>query len=624
MTRQSQQARSGVEAADNRPLGSRSLRNVAIVAHVDHGKTTLVDAMLHQTGVFRRNEQVPERALDSHDLERERGITILAKHTSVQYRGTRINIIDTPGHADFGGEVERTLMLADGALLIVDAAEGPLPQTRFVLQHALGLGLPIVVAINKIDRHDARPDEVLSEVFDLFCELEASDEQADFATLYTIGKLGQCKRAMSDDLGDLGPLFETLIARIPPPEDGSGKPLQMLVANIQHDDYVGRLGMGRVVQGSLRPGQLVMHLHKDGERRASVGKLYRYEGLRRVDVEDACAGDIVSFSGIEELQIGDTVTALDTPVPLPRIEISDPTIKMRFQVNSSPFAGQSGQFITSRHLRDRLQREARRNLAMRCKPTDQPDAFTVYGRGELMLAVLVENMRREGYELSLGTPEAVQRDRGGVIEEPFERAVVDVPEEHVGVVTSKLGQRGAHMIAMSSPLSGRVRSEFRISSRNLIGYRSEFLTDTRGTGLLTTLFDGWAAPSCVKVCRKRGAMVADRKGNTTPYALFQLQPRGRLFVGPGRRVYEGMIVGEHNRANDLDVNVTREKKLTNIRAAGRDENVVLSPPLELDVETAMEFIDSDELVEVTPDAVRVRKKILSCNRRPKRTALLAG
>jgi GTP-binding protein len=594
------------------------LRNVAIIAHVDHGKTTLVDAMLRQTGTFRTNEAVVERVMDSNDLERERGITILAKHCSVRYKDVTINIIDTPGHADFGGEVERTLKMADGALLLVDAAEGPLPQTRFVLGKAIELGLPVIVIINKIDRNDARPDDVLNEVFDLFCELEASDAQTDFPCIYAIGKLGIAKKELGDTGENLVPLLETILTRVPPPKGDPTAPLQMLVHNIEHDEYVGRLGIGRVWRGRIEVGQTVQLAASEGNHPARVSALYGYEGPKRVKIESAEAGDIVAVAGLEEVHIGDTLTAPDRIEPLPRISVEEPTIKVRFVVNTSPFAGKVGKWVTSRHVRDRLQREARKNLALRFEETAEPDTFMVYGRGELMLAVLAETMRREGYEFALGMPEVVVREIDGVQSEPIERVSVDVPEQYVGAVTTRLGERRGKLVKMANLGFGRARIEFVVPSRGLIGFRSQFLTETRGMGLLNSVFEGWEQYAGPMLRRPNGALVADRRGVTTPYALFHLQPRGVLFIGPGVEVYEGMIVGEHNRPNDLDVNVTREKKLTNIRAAGRDENVILTPPHVLTIDTALEFIDRDELAEITPDAVRVRKQVLDCNRRPRR------
>jgi GTP-binding protein len=594
------------------------IRNVAIIAHVDHGKTTLVDSMLRQTGVFRANEVVAERVMDSNDLERERGITILAKHCSVRHGDVTINIIDTPGHSDFGGEVERTLKMADGALLLVDAAEGPLPQTRFVLKHALELGLSVVVVINKIDRNDARPDQVLNEVFDLFCDLEATDAQADFPVLYAIGRQGVAKRSLEDPSRDLAPLFDVLVDRVPPPRGDPSGPLQLLVHNVEHDDYVGRLAICRVWRGQLEVGEPVLLMQDGASSTERLSAVYRWEGTERVKVPRASAGDIVAVSGMEHVQIGDTVADPVAPEALPRIRVEEPTIRITFGVSTSPFAGRVGKWVTSRHIRERLARESRRNLALRVEDTPEPDNFVVFGRGELMLAVLAETMRREGYEFSLGMPEVVVREHDGVKQEPVERVVVDVPEEHVGVVTTRLGERRGQMVKMTNLGFGRARMEFVVPARGMIGFRSQFLTETRGTGLFNTLFEGWEPYRGPMLRRSSGAMVADRAGVATPYALFHLQPRGVLFIDPGTEVYEGMIIGEHNRANDLDVNATREKKLTNIRAAGRDENVILSPAKPLTIDTALEFIDRDELVEVTPDAVRVRKRVLDTRRRPRR------
>ncbi len=595
------------------------LRNIAIIAHVDHGKTTLVDAMLRQTGTFRENEAVAERVMDSNDLERERGITILAKNASVTYKGVRINIIDTPGHADFGGEVERTISMADGVLLLVDAAEGPLPQTRFVLSKALALGIPAIVVINKIDRADARPDEVLTETFDLFCELEANEQQLDFATVYTIAKLGQAKLAVSDESTNLVPLFETILARVPPPKADAGGALQLLVTNVEHDDYVGRLAVGRIHRGKLRLADQVLRLGEGTSVPNKVTQLYGMRGVKRTPIEEASAGDIALLAGIEEVAIGDTIAAPHAPEALPRITVEEPTIKVRFHVNTSPLAGRSGKWVTSRHLRERLEREVRKNLAMRMEETETPDAFTVFGRGELMIAILLENMRREGYEVAVAMPEVVTRDHDGVLSEPVERVVIDVPDEYVGAITTRLGERRGRMDRMHNLGFGRSRVEYIVPSRGLIGFRGMFLTETRGTGLLNTEFHGWQPYAGQMQLRPNGAIVSDRQGTAIPYALFGLQPRGVLFIGPGVEVYEGMVIGEHNRANDLDVNACREKKLTNIRAAGRDENIILIPPRAHTIETAMEWIDNDELVEITPDAIRVRKKILECNRRPKRT-----
>ncbi len=594
------------------------LRNVAIIAHVDHGKTTLVDAMLHQTGVFRSNESVRERVLDSNDLERERGITILAKHASIRWQDYKINLIDTPGHADFGGEVERTLQMADGALLLVDAAEGALPQTRFVLSKCIELGLPVVAVINKIDRSDARPEEALNELFDLFCDLGATDQQADFATVYAIGKDGIAKRTLEEDSTDLTPLFETLVEYLPAPDGDATLPLQLLVHNTIHDDYVGRIAIGRIRGGTIKPLENVAVIGHDATVESKVGALWGFENLDRVRIEKAAAGDIVAISGIEEVRIGDTFTHPSHAAPLDRISVEEPTIKVRFLINTSPFAGRVGDFVTSRQVRERLFKEAQRNIAMRVEETEEPDTFIVYGRGELMLAILAETMRRESYEFALGMPEVVVRTIDGRKCEPVETVVVDVPQSQVGTVTQLLGDRRGVMGKMNPIGANRARVEYRVPSRGLIGFRSIFMTETRGEGLLNTMFEGWDPYAGPLLRRKNGAIVADRGGTTTPYALFNLQPRGKLFVGAGTKVYEGMIVGEHNRPSDLNVNCTREKKLTNIRAAGRDENVILTPHRELTIEAALDWIDQDELVEVTPDAVRVRKAALECNRRPRR------
>ncbi|MBP6830414.1 MAG: translational GTPase TypA, partial [Deltaproteobacteria bacterium] len=535
------------------------IRNVAIVAHVDHGKTTLVDFMLRQSGVFRANEEMVDRVMDSNDQERERGITILAKNTSVRWGEYKINIIDTPGHSDFGGEVERTLMMADAALLLVDAAEGPLPQTRFVLRKALARGFPVVLVINKIDRQDARPEEVHSEVFDLFCDLEASDVQADFATLYAIGKLGIARYNLSDTNTDLAPLMDTIVKRVPAPTGDPKAPLQIIVTSLDHDDYVGRIAIGRVVQGTVKEGERVSVIGADKTTEAKIAVLYNYEGLARKRTPDAGAGENIAIAGIEEVTIGDTLTDPQHQNVLPRIHVEEPTIKMRFGVNTSPFAGKDGgKYLTSRQIRERLHREARKNPAVRVEDTESADQFLVYGRGELALAVLVETMRRDLYELSLGNPEVVTKEIDGKLHEPLELVVCDVPDSYVGVVTQRLGERKGIMVNMGNPGKGRARVEFEVPSRALIGFRSEFLTSTRGTGLLNTEFKGWKEWSGPMMRRTNGAMVSDRSGTCTPYALFHLQPRGEFFVGVGAPVYEGMIVGEHNRPNDADVNIIRE------------------------------------------------------------------
>ncbi|HTQ44661.1 MAG TPA: translational GTPase TypA [Polyangiaceae bacterium] len=607
----------------------RTLRNVAIVAHVDHGKTTLVDHMLRQAGTFRANEVVAERVMDSNDLERERGITILAKNTSVRWRSadgtvTKINVIDTPGHADFGGEVERTLLMADGALLLVDAAEGPLPQTRFVLRKCLELGFPVIVVINKIDRSDARPEEVHEEIFDLFCDLDASDAQLDFPLLYAIGREGVAKRTLDDPSTTLQPLFEMILEKVPPAPGDADAPLQVLVSNIDHDDYVGRLAIGRVVAGTISANEPVGVI-KDGSLvKSAVKVLSTFEGLKRTTTESATAGEIIAIAGIDDVDVGDTIVDQEPgweSRALQRIHVEQPTIKMRVGVNTSPFAGKSKQtkYLTSRHLRDRLMRETKKNLAIRVEETETPDTFVVLGRGELQLAILIETMRREGYELQLGNPEVITKEVDGVLSEPMELVVVDVPEQFIGIVTERLGERRGRMVKMANPGFGRARMEYRVPSRGMIGFRGELLTATRGTALLNSLFEGWEPWGGPMMKRATGAIVSDRAGVTTPYALHHLQPRGTFFVATGVGVYEGMIVGEHNRPNDTDVNVTKEKKLSNVRNHGKDENVMLAPPRVLTIETAMEWIDADELVEVTPEAVRVRKGILQINLRPRRS-----
>ncbi len=592
------------------------LRNLAIIAHVDHGKTTLVDAMLWQGGIFRANETVPERVLDSIDLEREKGITIMAKNTAITYRGVKLNVVDTPGHADFGGEVERTLTLVDGVLLLVDAAEGPLPQTRFVLKKALEAGLPPVVVINKIDRADARPVQVLDEIYDLFIDLDADERQLDFPVLYTDARRGTATRRLEEPGRSLEPLFETLLATIPPPAYDPAMGLQLRAASLDWDDYVGRLVIGRVVNGRVRPQERVAVLHRDGTVDvAKVTVVYAYEGLRRVEVAEAGPGELVAVAGIEAMEIGETVADAERPVALPPIRVDEPTVTMLFSANVSPFAGREGRFVTSRHLRERLLKEARTNVGIRVEETDSPDTFRVSGRGELQLAILIEMMRREGYELEVGQPEVITRQVNGERHEPMEHLVVDCPEEFIGVVTQKVGARKGQMVKMVNHGTGRVRLEYRIPARGLIGYRSEFLTDTRGTGLLNHLFDGWA-PWLGEIPRRAtGALVADRDGRATGYAIDHLQARGEFFIRPGEPVYEGQVVGEHARDNDLDVNVTKEKKLTNMRASTADEAIRLAPPRPMSLERCLEWIRADELVEVTPQSLRLRKKALGGRRR---------
>ncbi|MGE5751949.1 MAG: translational GTPase TypA [Nitrospirota bacterium] len=599
-------------------LKRTDLRNIAIIAHVDHGKTTLVDTLLRQSGTFRDNERVQERVMDNIDLERERGITIMAKNTAVQYNGIKINIVDTPGHADFGGEVERTLKMVDGVLLLVDASEGPLPQTRFVLKKALELGLPPILVINKIDRPDARINEVVNEVYDLFIDLDASDAQLDFPIVYTNARDGLAKLKMEDDSKDLQPLFDLIVNTIPAAEGNEIAPLQLLVMNIDYNDYVGRLAIGRIFSGTVKIAEPIGVVQQGGQMvKTKVTSLYEFQGLKRVDTEKATVGDIVALAGIEGVNIGDTITDPENPKPLPRIAVDEPTISMLFSINNSPFAGKEGKFVTSRHLKERLEKELLYNVAIKVEPQEATDSFKVLGRGELQLAILIEMMRREGYELSVSQPETITKQRDGKTYEPMENLVIDCPEEFIGVVTQKLGTRKGRMNKMSNNGHGRVRLEFRIPARGLIGFRSEFLTDTRGTGLLNHLFDGyepWQGPIAK---RATGALVADRPGKTTTYALYHIQPRGELFIKEGTAVYEGMIVGENSREADIDVNVIKEKKLTNMRASGDDEALRLVPPRLLSLEQALEFIKEDELVEVTPQTIRLRKKILEANKRPK-------
>jgi GTP-binding protein len=592
------------------------LRNIAIIAHVDHGKTTLVDGMLHQSGIFRSNQKVKERVMDSIDLEREKGITIMAKNTAIRYGDSTINIVDTPGHADFGGEVERTLKMVDGVLLLVDSSEGPLPQTRFVLRKALELKLPPVLVINKIDRADARVQEVLNEVYDLFIDLGAEEEQLDFPIVYTNAKTGKASREPGGEFKDLRPLFDLIIDYIPAPAYDDSEPLQMLVTNIDYNDYTGRLAIGRVFSGALGQGQAVVIMGDKGElARAKVSTLYSFEGLAKVPVEASRAGDIVSVAGLESVNIGDTVGDPDNPRQLPRIAVDEPTLSMVFSVNTSPFAGREGRFVTSRQIRERLEKELLHNVSIRVDFAGT-DSFVVKGRGDLQLAILIETMRREGYELSVSMPEVITKAVGGVLHEPVELLVVDVPEEFVGVVTQQAGMRKGKLLKMQNS-RGRMRLEFRVPSRGLIGFRSQFLTDTRGTGLSHQVFDGyepWMGPMSG---RRTGALVADRKGTSTAFALFHLQPRGVLFIPEGTQVYEGMVVGENARDVNLDVNVTKEKKLTNMRAAGADDALRLIPPRALSLERAIEFIKEDELVEVTPGSLRLRKKVLEASKRPK-------
>jgi len=604
---------------------TQAIRNIAIIAHVDHGKTTLVDAMLRQSGTFRANEAVVDRVLDSNELERERGITILAKNTAVFYHGVKINIVDTPGHSDFGGEVERALKMVDGVMLLVDASEGPLPQTRYVLSKALEAGLPPIVVINKMDRPDARPPQVLNEIYDLFIDLDASEAQLDFPVLYANARAGTASPVAAEPGEDLRPLFDTIVSTVPAPGGDADGPLQILVANLDYSDYLGRIAIARVFNGTLRTGADAGIAKVDGTvSRTRITRLFSFSGLHRTDIEATDLGDIIAVAGVAGIAIGDTITDPDAPAPLPRVAIDEPTIAIQFCVNTSPFAGREGAYVTSRNLRERLEKELLTNVAMRVADGGTPDTFAVMGRGELQLAILIETMRREGYELMAGRPEIVTKLSGGRLMEPVERLFLDVPEQFVGVVVEKLGPRKAVMVNMRNHGSGRVRLEFRLPSRGLIGLRNELLTETRGTIVMNSLFDGYIEWTGDIPRRPTGALVADRPGVTTAYALYNLQERGELFVGPGTAVYEGMIIGEHARDNDLDVNAVREKKMTNIRSSTSDIAVRLVPPRALNLEQALEFIADDEYVEITPAALRLRKKVLQANRRPKRDEVSAA
>ena len=597
-------------------------RNLAIIAHVDHGKTTLVDALLHQSGVFRANERVAERAMDSNELERERGITILAKNTAVHYRDLLINIVDTPGHADFGGEVERTLSMVDGVMLLVDASEGPLPQTRFVLRKALERRLPPIVVINKIDRPDARPGEVLNEIYDLFIDLDATEEQLEFPVLYTNAKTGQAGVEASVLGEDLRPLFDAIVDHVPPPRGDAAAPLQLLVANLDSSDYVGRIAIGRIFNGRVRVGDQVAVCKLDqAVQETKVTKLYAFEGLKRVDIQEAAAGDIVCLAGIADITIGETIADAEHRVAIPPIAIDEPTVSMIFGVNTSPMAGREGQYVTSRQLRDRLDRELLGNVSIRLEPTDSPEQVKVVGRGELQLSILIEMMRREGYELQVSRPDIVTKELKGQIVEPVEELVIDVPEDHQGIVIAQVGERKGVMTKMINNGGGRVRLEFRIPARGLIGFRSQFMTDTKGTGIMNHIFSSWEPWHGAIPARANGALVADRPGAATSYAIFNLQERGEIFIDPATQVYEGMIIGENARPNDMDVNVTKEKKQTNMRASTADEAIRLIPPRRHGLEQAIEFINDDELVEVTPSSIRLRKRILAANMRPKKSEI---
>jgi GTP-binding protein len=592
-------------------VSNPNLRNIAIIAHVDHGKTTLVDAMFRQSGIFRANEQVEERVMDSNELERERGITILAKTTGVRYKGVKINIVDTPGHADFGGEVERALKLVDGVMLLVDASEGPLPQTRYVLQKALEAQLTPIVVINKIDRPDSRIQEVINEVFDLFIDLDAAEDQLDFPIIYTIARDGVAKISLEDESTTLEPLFDAIVKHIPPPQGDPDGILQFQVSNLDYSDYLGRIAIGRVTQGTLRQGDEVSICRIDGQvHKTRITRMYSFEGLKRVDETIAIPGDVLAIAGVEGITIGETVSHPETPLPMPPIQIDEPTIGMVFTINTSPFVGRDGQFVTSRHLRDRLDKELLTNVSLKVEEAGGPESFQVMGRGELQLAILIEMMRREGFELMVGKPQILTKTINGAVHEPLELLVVDVPEQYVGVVIEKLGVRKGKMEKMINHGSGRVRVDFLVPSRGLIGLRSEMMTETKGTAIMNSLFHGYIEWQGEIPMRQTGALTADRAGFATGYAIFNLQERGVIFVTPGTEVYEGMIIGENSRSDDMNVNIVKEKKLTNMRAASADEAIRLIPPRLLNLEQAIEFVNDDEFVEITPKSIRLRKKIL--------------
>jgi GTP-binding protein len=595
------------------------IRNIAIIAHVDHGKTTLVDAMLKQSGTWRVNQEIVERVMDSNDLERERGITILAKNTEIEYKGTKINIVDTPGHSDFGGEVERALRMVDGVIVLVDASEGPLPQTRYVLQKALAAKLPPIIVLNKIDRPDARPAAVLDEIYDLFIDLDATEDQLDFPVMYTNAKIGVAHNTVGDASTTLEPLFEQIVKSIPAPTGDPEKTLQIQVTNLDYSDFLGRVAIARVFEGTLARGTEVGICKLDGKiQPTKITKLFTFHGLDRVDAEVVKAGDIVAIAGVEGIQIGETITSLENPAPLEPLTIDEPTLTMVFTINTSPFAGREGKFVTSRDIRSRLEKELLTNVSLRVEATDTTDAFRVLGRGELQLAILIETMRREGYELMVGKPEIVVRSENGKRMEPLELLVIDCPENFIGIVMELMGTRRGEMAKMVNHNSGRVRMEFRIPSRGLIGLRGQLMTDTRGTALVHSILEGWTEYAGDMAMRLTGALVVDRAGVSTAYAIWGIQERGEMFVGPTIEVYEGMIVGENSREDDMNVNITKEKKLTNMRSSSADEAIRLIPPRDMTLEKAIEFIADDEYVEVTPKSIRLRKKVLDAGKRPKR------
>ena len=594
------------------------IRNIAIIAHVDHGKTTLVDCMLKQSGIFRKNENVAERIMDSNELEKERGITILAKNTSINYKGTKINIVDTPGHADFGGEVERVLKMVDSVLLIVDASEGPMPQTRFVLKKALELELKPIVVINKTDKPDSRVPDVINEIIDLFFELGANEEQLDFPIIYTSAKQGIAKDSLDSDSKDMTPLFETIIKEVEPPAGYLDEPLQFLITTIEYDEYVGRVAIGKVFRGRIKYGQSILLCKSDGSiQNERIGRLYGFSGLDRVEIQEASLGDIIAVSGVEDINIGETICDVVHAEPLPLIKIEEPTVSMKFLVNNSPFAGNEGEYVTSRHLRARLFKETETNIALKVNETDSPDSFEVLGRGELHLSILIETMRREGYEFQVSKPIVIIKSIDGIDYEPIENLYVEIPQESIGIVMEKLGNRKAEMINMATDSDGYVKIEFKIPTRGLIGYRSQFLTDTKGNGIMNHLFSEFAPYKGDVPERNRGALVAFEKGESTTYGLYNAQERGELFIGPGVSVYGGMIVGENSKTSDLDVNVCKKKHASNMRASGSDEALKLNPPRQMSLEQCLEFISADEYVEITPKSIRLRKKVLDGNQRAK-------
>ncbi len=596
---------------------NETLRNIAIIAHVDHGKTTLVDHLFRQSGTFRANQDVAERVMDSMDLEREKGITIAAKNCAVQWKDVKINILDTPGHADFGGEVERALMMVQGAILLVDSSEGPLPQTRFVLSKAFQAGLKVILVVNKIDRKDARPKEVLDEIYELFFDLDANEGQIDFPILYAIGREGIAQNTLEEKGTNLAPLFDAIVEHIPPPSYSESEPFQMQVLNLGYSEFLGRLAIGPVVQGTVKKNEKLVCIGSDGvPRPLRVTKIQVYQGISFAEVDQATPGEIVIMSGMEDVSIGDTICHAENPKQLPRVTVDEPTISMTFTINTSPLSGREGKLVQSQRIEERLLKETLHNVALRVEKTADADSFTVKGRGEFQMAILIETMRREGFELAVGRPQVILKEENGVTLEPIEHLCIDCDEQFIGAVTQKLAARKGRMVNLvNHGTTGRARIEFSVPSRGLIGYRNEFLTDTRGTGLMNSYLSGYEEYRGEIISRVNGSLVSDREGEAIPYALFHLEPRGQMFVCPGDAVYEGMVIGEHNRDNDLNVNPCKEKKLSNMRAAGKDENIILTPVTPMTLERAIEFIRDDELVEITPKSVRVRKKILPANKR---------